>query len=581
MNFYDWCLEHEKEDLLKDWDYKKNLSLTPHDVSKAANRTVWWKCHICGHEWTAQVNSRYRGSGCRLCGYKRVSMSRRTPNIGESLLDKCPELSQEWHPTKNMGLQPENVPFKSSYKAWWLGACGHEWQAVVSSRATGTGCPYCSNVRVLTGYNDFETIFPEIAQEWHPTKNGDLTPKNVVAKSNKKVWWQCHVCGNEWEAAVSKRALGQGCPLCAQWIRTSFPEKAIAFYLRKAGVDVVENYCAEWLNSFEVDCYLPNMRIAVEYDGYPWHQDVEKDLRKSNLCRQNGIALIRIRDDRCPIINDGFLCRYIQGRNENSLNAAIEFVISVLQHDYQLSILSETDVNVARDRMHIYELMELREQEQSFARLRPDLIDEWNSEKNGSIRPEDVTPFSDKKVWWKCKAHGHEWEAAIKSRTKGSGCPICSGNQVLAGFNDLATIAPKLAAEWHPTRNIPLTALEVTPQSSLKIWWQCHECGYAWKAAVYSRNGAQKGCPECARKRVHAKLRMPKPGQSLLERDPSLAAQWHPEKNGELKPENVTLNTHQKVWWLGQCGHEWEAVVYSRRAGNGCPICYAESRKRK
>ena len=96
--------------------------------------------------------------------------------------------------------------------------------------------------------------------------------------------------------------------------------------------------------------------------------------------------------------------------------------------------------------------MELRKKENSFALARPDLLDEWDYEKNGIMQPEDVTPFSDKKVWWKCRKFGHEWEAVIKSRTKGSGCPICSGNQVLSGFNDLATISPALAAEWHPTK---------------------------------------------------------------------------------------------------------------------------------
>ena len=83
-------------------------------------------------------------------------------------------------------------------------------------------------------------------------------------------------------------------------------------------------------------------------------------------------------------------------------------------------------------------------------------------------------------------------------------------------------------------------------------------------------------CPNCANKRVHEKMRTPKVGQSLLERDPVLAAQWHPIKNGDLKPENVTLKTHRKVWWLCSKGHEWEAPVYSRSSGNGCPLPYPQ-----
>lgn len=245
MNFYDWCIESGNQYILEDWDYAKNISLTPKDISKAANKKVWWKCHVCGHEWEAMVNNRYGGSGCRMCGYKRISKSRRTPKPGESLFDKCPELSLEWHPTKNAELLPKDMPFKSSYKAWWIGKCGHEWQAVVSSRAAGTGCPYCANLRILVGYNDLETILPNVAKEWHPTKNRDLTPQKVVAKSNKKVWWLCSVCGFEWEANIAKRANGQGCPVCAQGNRTSFPEKALAYYLRKSNFEVIENYRAD------------------------------------------------------------------------------------------------------------------------------------------------------------------------------------------------------------------------------------------------------------------------------------------------------------------------------------------------
>lgn len=581
MTFYEWCMEFNRQDLLDDWDYQKNRPVTPQDISKASNRKVWWKCHVCAHEWETAVNNRYGGSGCRMCGYKRVSQSRRTPKHGDSLLEKCPELSLQWHPIKNKNLSPQDVPFKSSHKAWWLGVCGHEWQAVVSSRVAGSGCPYCANLRVLVGYNDLETQLPDIAKEWHPTKNGMWTPRDVVAKANKKVWWKCPVCSNEWQSIIAKRAIGQGCPVCAKGTQTSFPEKAIAYYLRMMGLDVAENYRAEWLGSFELDVYLPELRVAVEYDGHAWHKNVEKDIRKSQLCKQHGVKLVRIREDRCDTIDDGSTCFYIPHRNDDGLNAAIKFLISVLQLTESISAEHEVAVDVAKDRMYIYDLMGLRQQENSFAQMCPDLIDEWHRDKNGTMRPEDVTPYSDKKVWWKCRKHGHEWEAVVKSRTKGTGCPVCSGNRVLTGFNDLATMAPDLAAEWHPIKNDPVTATEVTPQSGMKAWWQCRVCGFEWQAAIYSRNGANHACPECARKRVHQKLRTPKLGQSLLDKNPMLAEQWHPNKNGELTPQDVTLKTHRKVWWLGQCGHEWEAAVYSRSAGNGCPICYSQSRQKR
>lgn len=71
------------------------------------------------------------------------------------------------------------------------------------------------------------------------------------------------------------------------------------------------------------------------------------------------------------------------------------------------------------------------------ATLKPLLAQEW-SEKN-ELKPTEVSVASHKKIIWKCK-HGHEWEASVKSRTvNGTGCPYCSHNKVLAGFNDLAS----------------------------------------------------------------------------------------------------------------------------------------------
>ena len=101
-------------------------------------------------------------------------------------------------------------------------------------------------------------------------------------------------------------------------------------------------------------------------------------------------------------------------------------------------------------------------------------------------------------MWWLCE-RGHPYQAVVAARTThGSGCPYCAGRRVLAGFNDLATTVPRVAAQWHPTLNGGLTPEMVTAGSRKKVWWQCSE-GHVWKAAVYARAGAQKsGCPVCA-----------------------------------------------------------------------------------
>lgn len=130
----------------------------------------------------------------------------------------------------------------------------------------------------------------------------------------------------------------------------------------------------------------------------------------------------------------------------------------------------------------------------------PELAKEWDTERNGSLTPDSVSAYSNRKAWWHCEKN-HSYQAVIATRTmRGSGCPYCANKRVLPGFNDLATAEPTVAAQWHPTLNGSLTPQMVTAGSRRKVWWQCAN-GHIWKALIYSRAGVQKcGCPVCAGK---------------------------------------------------------------------------------
>ena len=121
----------------------------------------------------------------------------------------------------------------------------------------------------------------------------------------------------------------------------------------------------------------------------------------------------------------------------------------------------------------------------------------WHPERNAALSPTAVSCGSHKRAWFRC-SRGHEWEALIVSvLLNGCGCPYCTGRKVLPGFNDLATLNPKVAEQWHPTLNQPLTPAQITLGSNKKVWWQCQE-GHVWNAAIYSRTRAKPaGCPVC------------------------------------------------------------------------------------
>ena len=100
-------------------------------------------------------------------------------------------LVEEWHPTKNGELKPSGFTFGSNKKVWWKCPKGddHEWMTGVNDRARGGGCPFCAG-RKTSKDNCLAVLNPDLAKEWHPTKNGDLSPVDFTCGSVKRVWWK-------------------------------------------------------------------------------------------------------------------------------------------------------------------------------------------------------------------------------------------------------------------------------------------------------------------------------------------------------------------------------------------------------
>ena len=412
-------------DLVAEWHPTENEPLTPHDVSYGSGKKVWWICKKGDdHEWKATIHHRTSGRGCPFCSGKRVSDTNR-------LSIHFRYVAAEWHPTKNEPLTPHDVVYGSHKKVWWLCEHGHEWKVEVFRRTIekrtikgreleGVGCPQCAS--------GLSVYYPDVAAEWHPTKNEPLTPHDVSYGSNKKVWWLCEH-GHEWDAVVSSRtSIGTGCPFCSG---------------RRA---------------------TDANRLSIRY---------------------------------------------------------------------------------------------------------PDVAAEWHPTKNEPLTPHDVAYGSHKKVWWLCE-HGHEWKVEVFRRTiekrtikgreiEGIGCPQCAGG--------LSVYYPDVAAQWHPTKNEPLTPDDVSYASSKKVWWICKKVAdHEWKDTVNHRTSG-RGCPFCSGKRVSDTNR-------LSIHCPDVAVEWHPTKNEPLTPHDVNYKSNEKAWWLCKRGHEWEATIWSRaRLEAGCRQC--------
>ena len=486
--------------LAAEWHPTKNGNLKPHDIISGSHKKIWWLCKN-GHEWQATCNSRNdSGRGCPICS-KQSGAERKVNKLIEqegSLSINNPELAAEWHPTKNGNLKPENVMAGSDKKVWWLGKCGHEWQAIIKDRNKGSDCPYCTNKQLLPGYNDLKTVCPELAREWHPTKNGELMPDNIVSGSSIKVWWKCSQCGNEWQATVISRKTGMGCPKCSQERNTSYPEQAIYYYLQQVFPEAVNRYTSL---GREIDIYIPSIKVGVEYDGARYHTEEtrNKELSKDAFFKEKGIKIYRIKENKSDnglSIKDNIIT-YKATSTYSTLDEVICALLKIFDDEY--GIKTDILVNNKKDMTQIMACYLSSIKKDSFLKAKPELLTEWNYEKNADINPEYINANSNKKVWWKCK-QGHEWQAVVYTRVNGSKCPYCTNKKVLAGFNDLATKNPILATEWNYEKNEDLLPKDVQPGTNKKVWWKCKKCNYEWSALISNRNNGA-GCPRCARLR--------------------------------------------------------------------------------
>lgn len=199
----------------------------------------------------------------------------------------------------------------------------------------------------------------------------------------------------------------------------------------------------------------------------------------------------------------------------------------------------------------------------------PELSKYWNNERNSKLGLffDKIAPNSHKKVWWRCEK-GHEYEASPHQVSRGGGCPYCSSERILVGFNDLATTRRDLLLWWNYKKNTQLKPIDIMARSNKKVWWKCPN-GHEWEATPNSISRGSR-CPYCNNHKVL-------PGYNdLATLNPQLADEWNHEKNGNLKPQDFMAGSGKKVWWKCKNGHEWEATILSRNRGNGCPHCSKE-----
>ncbi len=453
------------------WHPTKNGDQTPDRIAPSSNFRAWWLCPKCGHPWSTKVVDRTNyNTGCNACAGKVA-----TPKHNLAVL--FPELARELHPNMNGDLVPEKIRPGSRKKFWWMCPLKHEYQAAVVDRtARNRGCPYCAGRKVGYG-NSLADNFPGVAAEWHPTKNEGKLPCDVVKFSGVKVWWKCDKNpDHEWEATVSSRTFqGSGCPHCSP--NVSKAELRLFSELKQIFPDILRSFRDPSIKQ-ECDIFLPKYSVAIEYDGKYHHRDkVASDKNKEKILLENGVQLLRVRENPLPAISDWHVNVDGSKRKEKQM---VDKVLGALASRIRLSKSEEELVESYFNSTKLINEHEYQElisslpgppYERSLAFLHPDISAEWDYEENGPRAPADFYANSTYEVAWIGKKCGHKWRAPIYHRTaSGGGCRYCAHKKVLHE-NSLACLFPELIHEWHPTLNGDSRPETVFAFSSKEAYW--------------------------------------------------------------------------------------------------------------
>ena len=394
-----------------------------HGLTTGSQRELDWKGK-CGHTWPAKVSSRCRSqnpTGCPFCSGTKVLEG------FNDLAYKNESLAAEWHPTENGTLKPTEVTVSSKTKVWWLGKCGHTWEAEVGSRNSGRGCKYCSGNAVLVGFNDLATTHPEIAKKVSPSSS--ISATQVSFGSKQKLLWRFG-CDHDFDAEVARVVRSAKCPYCS------------------------------------------GHRILLGFNDLP--------------------------------------SRY------------------------------------------------------------PKVASEWHPTKNKDISVSEVSFGSKQKVWWLKVSCGHEWQAIVGNRTSnGHGCSICAGKKVIVGDNDIASTFPQLLEDWDYELN-DWKPTELTWGTRRNVHFICHR-GHSWKSNPATRVKRNLGCPFCSKRKLLIGF------NDFSVECEYASSQWDSKKNGKEEPWNYLPGSEKKFWFRCEKGHSWRASLLSRyHNASDCPAC-AES----
>jgi hypothetical protein len=505
-------------DVVRHWHPSKNGLLVPQNVTPKCHRKVWWKCEE-GHEWETSVQSRTSVEGCPVCYKDNLLKKRRAIAIKKSgsLLEKYPELFAQLHPKKNSGITLEELPTKTNQKVWWVCKKKHAYFSSVSSRTSdGSGCRICGIERSKRGI-----------------VNSAIKRSGTIEDNYPELISQWHATKNgllkpKDFSVGSKQKIWWMCNRGHEWethIKVRVKGHGCPKCFSQTSRLEVRLYCelkgllgdVDWrkkINNIECDVFIPAYKTAIELDGYFWHKDKRKRDKKKGEQLRKEGVTLFRIRDKRLGEIDGNSILFHEGQDH------IQIINNLLGKLINM-------VNFSVD----------------------DLSNIKNYLSNNELRMEN------------------EYNEIIA---------ILPSPPIEKSFGNTF---PELVSEWDDRKNQPLTPYLFTPHTHQKVWWVCKVCANNYFSSISHRSNG-RGCPKCAQSTRIKGVRSSaiKRSGSLADKHPDIVIQWHPTKNGLLKPKDFSVGSKQKIWWICKNGHEWLADINGRVRGRGCLKCCSDLR---
>jgi hypothetical protein len=508
----------------------------PKSLTFGSKKKVGWKCPL-GHHWKVSPGARSRGNGCPYCANVLFLKG------FNDFASRHPELSIEAN-----GWDPGDVFSSDKERRNWLCKNKHIWTGSCANRVSGAAtCPYCRGRIAIAGENDLLTTHPQIAEEadgWNPSE--------YRAGARAKVNWVCKR-GHKWKAIISSRTAGRTCPYCSGRLAIQGEtDLATKFPLIAAEAD-------GW-NPSEVHHGTVSRKKWKCVEGHSWTTGVNHRTRHKTKCPvcSNDIAMAGFNDLKTTHPE---VASQASGWDPTTVVAGSHkrrMWKCEIGHEYVTEIhqraLGKSGCPYCAGQKTLPGFNDIRT-------LFPKVANEadgWN--------PTEFVASSHRVVSWKCDL-GHIWNARIFSRVKnGLGCPICSGHQVLSGFNDLMTTHPEVASQangWDPTT--------VSKGHFRKVSWTCAE-GHTWSARPSTRT-AGFGCPSCAKSGFD-----PNKDGYLYFIEHSI---WMMYQIGITNKTDVRIKDHQRLGWEllelrgpmdGHLTQQWETAILRMLKAKGADL---------